>query len=74
MTEIKAVAEPKYLTIKQWVAAYGFIPEGGIRHLIFSNDAFDKKVVKRIGSKILLDVHAFYEFIEEQNQKTGGRK
>ena len=67
--------DPKYLTIKQWVDRFGFIPEGGIRHLIFSNDAFNRKVVKRVGSKILLDVEALYEFIEEQNEKsTGGKK
>lgn len=58
---------PKYMTVKQWVKKFGFIPEGGVRHLIFSNDAFNKKVVKRLGSKILLDVQAIYDFIEEQN-------
>jgi len=65
---------PKYMTIKQWVATHGFIPEGGIRHLIFSNESFNQKVVKRIGKKILLDVEALYKFIEEQNQKIGGKK
>lgn len=60
--------EPKYLTVKQ-LAGMGFIPEGGIRHLIFSNSDFNSRVVRRLGKKILIDLQAFYEFID---QREGG--
>ena len=63
-------SSPKYLTIKQWVKTYGFIPEGGIRHLIFTNPEFNKRVVRRIGKKkIVLDVQALFDFIEKENPK-----
>lgn len=61
------VLATKYMTVKQWVSAFGFIPEGGIRHLIFSNKEFEEKVVKRLGRKILLDVQALENFIAEQS-------
>ena len=57
---------PRYLTVKQ-VAAMGFIPEGGLRHLIFSNPEFNRKVVKRLGKKVLIDLPAFYDFINAQH-------
>ncbi len=59
--------EQKYMSVKQWVATHGYIPEGGIRHLIFSNPSFNQKVVKRIGKKCLLDTKALEIWIEEQN-------
>lgn len=63
------VSARRYLTIKQWLAEYGYIPLGGLRHLIFKSKSFNDKVVKRIGSKIILDVLALDEWIEEQNKE-----
>jgi hypothetical protein len=60
---------PRYLTVKQ-VAQLGFIPEGGIRHLIFSSQEFNRKVVRRLGTKVLLDLQAFYDFIECEGEGT----
>lgn len=57
---------PKYMSIKQWVSTFGYIPEGGIRHLIFSNPVFSSRVVKKLGKKILLDTQAMEEWISEQ--------
>lgn len=57
----------KYMTVKQWVSTFGYIPEGGIRHLIFKNPSFNQKVVKRIGKKVLLDIQALENWISEQN-------
>lgn len=57
----------RFMSIKQWVTNFGYIPEGGIRHLIFSNPSFNQKVVKRIGKKVLLDVIALESWILEQN-------
>ena len=61
------VAIPKYMSVKKWVSTFGYIPEGGIRHLIFSNPNFNEKVVRRIGKKVLLDVQALELWISEQN-------
>ena len=58
---------PKYMSFKQWASTFGYIPEGGIRHLIFSNPNFNNRVVKRVGKKILLDVQALELWISEQN-------
>lgn len=62
------VTTNKYMSVKQWVSTFGYIPEGGIRHLIFSNTDFNNRVVKRLGRKILLDVQALEAFIAEQNR------
>lgn len=56
----------KYMTIKQWVSSFGFIPEGGLRHLIFTNKDFERRVVKRLGRKIILDVEALNSWVSEQ--------
>ena len=58
--------QQKFMTIKQWVETYKCIPEGGIRHLIFSNPSFSSRVVKKLGKKILLDTQALEEWISEQ--------
>ncbi len=63
---MQTVEEAKYMTVKKWVSTFGYIPEGGVRHLIFSNKDFEKRVVKRIGRKILLDVHAMEDWISGQ--------
>lgn len=58
--------KPPYLSVKQWVKVFGYIPEGGIRHLIFKNAEFKKRVVRRVGRRILLDVQELEKFISEQ--------
>lgn len=63
----KDATTPKYMSVKQWASTFGYIPEGGIRHLIFKNPIFNKRVVKRIGKKVLLDVEALELWISEQN-------
>ncbi len=58
-----------FLTLKQWLEKYPAIPEGGIRHLIFTNkDNFNERVVKKLGRKILLDEHAFLSYIDEHTK------
>ncbi len=44
---------------------------GGLRALIFQsrfNDLDKKKVIKRIGRKILLDEAAFFEWLNERSE------
>ena len=58
-----------FLTLKQWLQRYQAIPEGGIRHLIFTNkDNFNNRVVKKLGRKILLDELAFLSYIDEHSK------
>lgn len=62
---MEVVVTPKFMTVKQWVETYGYIPEGGLRHLIFHNKDFEKRVVKRLGRKVILDVEALEAFVAE---------
>lgn len=60
--------QTKYYTVKQFAKEEGFISESGLRYLIFNADTNGfNKVIKRIGRKVLIDVQAFYEWVEEQN-------
>lgn len=63
---MEATFTSKYMTVKQWVETYGYIPEGGLRHLIFHNKDFEKKVVRRLGRKVILDVEALEAYVNEQ--------
>lgn len=62
--------QQKYMTVKQWVTTFGYIPEGGIRHLIFSNPSFNQRVVRRLGRKVLLDIQELENWISEQHPNT----
>ena len=58
-----------FLSLKQWLEKHKAIPEGGVRHLIFTNkNNFNQTVVKKLGRKILLDEQAFLEFIDEHSK------
>lgn len=61
----------KLLTVNQFVEAHPFMTSGGLRALIFAsryNQLDEKKVIKRIGRKILLDEAAFFEWLNERNE------
>lgn len=66
---------PKLLTIKQFIEMGLYPNEGGIRAIIFNceKNGFNK-VIKRINSRVFIDVQAFYTWVEEQNQQVGGIK
>ena len=62
--------QKNFLSLKQWLEKYKAIPEGGVRHLIFTNkDDFNKRVVKKLGRKILLDEQAFLAYIDQHIKK-----
>ena len=63
---MEATCTSKFMTVKQWAETFGYIPEGGLRHLIFHNKDFEKRVVKRLGRKVILDVAALEAFVAEQ--------
>lgn len=65
--KIRRLLSPNQLSLES-----GY-PLGGLRHLIFTDPKGFNRVVRRIGRKVLLDVNAFHEWIDEINgvQKGG---
>lgn len=59
----------QFLTIKQLLERHQAIPEGGIRHLIFTNKDFCRLAVKKVGRKILIDEQAFLAFINDSRKE-----
>lgn len=61
----------KLLTVNQFVETHSFMTSGGLRALIFQsrfNNLDKKKVIKRIGRKILIDEAAFFEWLNERSE------
>lgn len=64
------LSEP-YLSIRDFVRKYKTWTEPSIRWLIWNNtNNFNDKVVRKVGSKILLSVDAFWEWIEYCNRQS----
>lgn len=63
---------PTLLTIRQFCEQNPAFNEGGIRFLIFNkkHNGFDQCIV-RVGRKILINVTAFFRWLDEKN---GGNK
>lgn len=62
---------PKLLTVNQFVEAHPFMTSGGMRFILFNastNGLKEKKVIKRLGRKILIDETAFFEWLNEKNE------
>ncbi len=60
------------LTVKQFSEQHQAFPKGALRNYIFFEDSNGMKelnVIKRIGSKILIDADAFFLWIENQNKR-----
>jgi len=69
MTEVNT---PKFKTVKQFVAENPAFTIGGMRNYIFFEDTNGLKssgAIKRIGRKILIDVEAFYKWVDTQSNK-----
>lgn len=61
--------QPKRLVpVSDWNKYYPWPPEGGLRHLIFNakTNGF-APAFKRVGRRVLIDDHAFWNIVEEQN-------
>lgn len=55
-----------YLTKKQAISKYGFLTENMLKNLLFKNiGGFRKKVVRKLGRRILLDEEALLLFLSE---------
>ena len=60
---------PRLLTVKQCIEEKIYPNEGGLRSLIFNADKNGfNKVIRRINSKVFVDVKAFYEWVDEVNK------
>jgi len=61
--------QPRLLTVKKFVEEGHYPNHGGIRSILFNSrqNGFDK-CVRRIGRRILIDVDAYYSWIEETNK------
>ncbi len=59
----------RLILLTQWNKYHSYPTLGGLRVLRFNGDKneFNKKVVKRIGTRILLDEKAYFEWVEENN-------
>ena len=60
------------LTVKQFSEQFPAFPNGALRNYIFFEDSNGMKelnVIKRIKSKILIDVDAFFIWVEEKSKE-----
>lgn len=63
---------PQFKTVKQFIAENPAFTLGGMRNYIFFEDTNGLKAsgaIKRIGRKILIDVEAFYKWVDTQSNK-----
>lgn len=59
----------RLLTVNQFVEAHPFTTHGGLRHIIFNAETNGfKKVIKRMGRKVLIDEKIFFQWVNEQNE------
>lgn len=72
MTE-KSNAHNRLIPLTEWHKYYNWPPIGGLRHLVFysATNGFDK-VIRRIGRKVLIDEHAWHEWVKSKNPQAGG--
>ena len=59
----------RLIPLVDWPKYHLWPPIGGLRHLVFhaKKNGFDK-VIRRVGSRVLLDESAFFEWVESQNE------
>jgi hypothetical protein len=61
----------KYIPIPQWNNHHEWPPQGGLRHLVFNADKNGfKKVIRRVGRRVLIDEAAFFQWVAENGGQT----
>jgi len=57
-----------YYTVKIFTQKFPFMTQSGLRYMIFhaNKNGFDG-VIRRIGSKVLINAQAFEQWLEENN-------
>ena len=62
----------RLIPVTKWNDYYDYPTIGGLRALIFNADKNGfNKVIRRIGSRVLLNEQAFFDWVEEINDKKG---
>ena len=62
----------RLIPVTKWNDYYNYPTIGGLRALIFNADKNGfNKVIRRIGSRVLLNEQAFFDWVEEINDKKG---
>lgn len=71
-TQKKFQNETRLIPVTKWNDYYDYPTIGGLRALIFNADKNGfNKVIRRIGSRVLLNEQAFFDWVEEINDKKG---
>lgn len=61
----------KLIPITKWREFHQWPSEAGLRHLVFHAETNGfKKVVKRVGRRVLIDEAAFFDYVNELNQES----
>lgn len=57
----------RLIPVPKWNSHHDWPPPGGLRHLIFHADSNGfRKVIRRIGRRVLIDEVAFFEWAASQ--------
>ena len=67
-TIMSNINKEEYILLTEWNKYYSYPKLSTLRHLVFHAETNGfKKVVRRINSRVLIKVSAFFDWIEEQN-------
>ena len=59
----------RIIPVTEWNKHHPWPTEGGLRHLIFhENENGFHKCIRRIGRRVLIDEHAFFEWVAEKGE------
>jgi hypothetical protein len=65
---ITGVSNPTLLTVKQFCQQHPAFTQGGVRWLLFNRQENGlEHAVLKVGRRVLIDVDAFFGWIDEQN-------
>lgn len=63
---------PNLMTVRQISEEYPAFSAGALRSYVFNSDFNGLKdigAIKRIGKRVLIDIHLFFEWIEKKTQE-----
>jgi hypothetical protein len=58
----------RLIPLTRWPSHHEWPTIAGLRHLVFTMPKGFDRVVKRVGSRILLDEAAWFKWVDEQNE------
>lgn len=62
-------SKTRFIPVTDWKNHHPWPRDGGLRHLIFHADKNGfNKVIVRAGRRILIDEHAFFEWLDEHRE------